>query len=51
MVLSDTGFYARGQVTYVTPATGAATSFDLYVRGLLPTSTGVQLGPDCAGQS
>ena len=26
------------------PPTGAATSFDLYVRGLLPTSTGVQLG-------
>ncbi len=44
MVLSDTGFYAGGLVTYVTPATGAATSFDLYVRGLLPTSTGVQLG-------
>jgi hypothetical protein len=28
----------------VTPATGAATSFDLYVRGLLPTTTGIQLG-------
>lgn len=43
-VLSDKGFYASGQVTYVTPATGAATSFDLYVRALEPTSTGVQLG-------
>jgi hypothetical protein len=43
-LLSDKGFYASGQVTYVTPATGAATSFDLYVRGLLPTSTGIQLG-------
>ena len=43
-VLSDKGFYAAGQVTYVTPATGPATSFDLYVRGLLPTSTGIQLG-------
>jgi len=43
-VLSDTGFYAGGQITYVTPATGAATSFDLYVRGLLPTNTGIQLG-------
>jgi hypothetical protein len=43
-VLSDKGFYASGQITYVTPPTGAATSFDLYVRGLLPTSTGVQLG-------
>lgn len=43
-ILSQDGFYARGQVTYVTPATGAATSFDLYVRGLLPTSTGLSLG-------
>ena len=43
-VLSDKGFYAAGQVTYVTPATGPATSFDLYVRGLLPTTTGLQLG-------
>ena len=43
-VLSDKGFYSSGQITYVTPPTGAATSFDLYVRGLLPTSTGVQLG-------
>lgn len=43
-ILSDSGFYASGQVTYVTPATGPATSFDLYVRGLLPTSTGIQLG-------
>jgi len=43
-LLSDKGFYAAGQVTYVTPATGAASSFDLYVRGLLPTNTGIQLG-------
>jgi hypothetical protein len=43
-VLSDTGFYAAGQVTYVTPASGPATSFDLYVRGLLPTNTGLTLG-------
>ena len=43
-LLSDKGFYAAGQVTYVTPATGPATSFDLYVRGLLPTTTGIQLG-------
>ena len=43
-VLSDKGFYASGQITYVTPPSGAATSFDLYVRGLLPTNTGVQLG-------
>ena len=43
-ILSNTGFYAAGQVTYVTPTSGPATSFDLYVRGLLPTSTGLTLG-------
>jgi hypothetical protein len=43
-ILSQSGFYADGQVTYVTPASGAATSFDLYVRGLLPTTTGLTLG-------
>ncbi len=43
-LLSDTGFYAAGLVTYVTPATGDATSFDLYVRGTLPASTGVTDG-------
>jgi hypothetical protein len=43
-IVSQSGFYAGGLVTYVTPATGAATSFDLYVRGLLPTTTGIQLG-------
>ncbi len=43
-ILSQSGFYAGGQVTYVTPPTGTATSFDLYVRSVLPASTGVQLG-------
>ncbi len=43
-ILSQNGFYADGQVTYVTPASGAASSFDLYVRGLLPASTGLTLG-------
>jgi hypothetical protein len=43
-ILSQDGFYAAGQVTSVTPSTGAATSFDLYVRGLLPTTTGLSLG-------
>jgi hypothetical protein len=43
-ILSQNGFYAGGQVTYVQPATGPATSFDLYVRGLLPTTTGLTLG-------
>jgi hypothetical protein len=43
-VLTDTGFFATGQLTYVTPTSGPATSFDLYVRGLEPTNTGLTLG-------
>lgn len=43
-ILSQDGFYAAGQVTYVQPPSGTATSFDLYVRGLLPTTTGLTLG-------
>ena len=43
-ILSQNGFYASGQVTYVTPASGAATSFDMYVRGLLPATTGLTDG-------
>ena len=43
-ILSQDKFYSAGQVTYVTPASGAATSFDLYVRALLPTTTGLSLG-------
>ena len=43
-ILTNKGFFATGQVTYVTPASGAATSFDLYVRGLEPTNTGLSLG-------
>jgi hypothetical protein len=43
-ILSQDGFYAGGQITYVQPATGPATSFDLYVRGLLPATTGLSLG-------
>jgi len=43
-ILSQDGFYAGGQITYVQPSSGAATSFDLYVRGLLPTTTGLSLG-------
>jgi hypothetical protein len=39
-ILSQNGFYASGQVTYVNPSSGPASSFDLYVRGLLPTTTG-----------
>lgn len=43
-VVSQSNFYASGDLTYVQPATGAATSFELYVRGLLPTTTGLMLG-------
>jgi hypothetical protein len=43
-ILSQSGFYAGGQATFVTPSTGAATIFDLYVRGLLPTTTGLTQG-------
>jgi hypothetical protein len=43
-ILSQSGFFAGGQITYVTPSSGPATSFDLYVRGLLPTTTGLTLG-------
>jgi hypothetical protein len=43
-ILSQDGFFADGQITYVNPATGAATGFDLFVRGLLPTTTGLSLG-------
>ncbi len=43
-ILSQSGFYASGQITYVNPNSGPATSFDLYVRGLEPTNTGLALG-------
>jgi uncharacterized protein DUF4382/uncharacterized protein DUF5666 len=44
-LLSDSGFYAGGQVTYVTAtSSGPASSFDLYVRGTLPANTGVADG-------
>jgi hypothetical protein len=44
-LISDKGFYATGQITYVAETAGnPATSFDLYVRGLEPTSTGLALG-------
>jgi hypothetical protein len=46
-ILSQDGFYAGGQITYIHPslaATGPPAGFDLYVRGLLPTTTGISLG-------
>ena len=43
-ILSQDGFHAAGQVTSVVPSSGPATSFGLYVRDLLPTTTGLTLG-------
>lgn len=44
-ILTDTGFYAGGLVTYVTPSTGQATDMQFYVRHVLPsTLTQVPLG-------
>ena len=43
-IISQSGFYADGTVSYVTPASGIATAFQMYVRSLLPTDTGIQLG-------
>jgi hypothetical protein len=37
-LITDSKFYARGLVTYVTPATGQATNLDLYVRATEPSS-------------
>lgn len=37
-ILSQDGFYAAGQVTYVQPSSGVASDFQLYVRGTLPAS-------------
>jgi hypothetical protein len=45
-ILSQNGFWAGGLVTSVaqTSAGDPASSFNLYVRGLLPTTTGLTLG-------
>ena len=43
-ILSQSGFYAGGQATYVTKGTSGASSFDMYVRGLLPSTTGLAQG-------
>jgi hypothetical protein len=43
-IISQNGFYASGLVTYVNPATGPASSFEFYVRGVVPSTTGVQPG-------
>ncbi|MGA3009152.1 MAG: DUF4382 domain-containing protein [Terracidiphilus sp.] len=48
-ILSQNGFYADGQITYVIPpasnvAGAPPMGFDLYVRSLLPANTAVTLG-------
>lgn len=43
-IISQSGFYAGGTVTTVNPMTGPANTFQMYVRSLLPTSTGLQVG-------
>ena len=44
-ILSQNGFYAAGQITYVQPSSGNASDFQLYVRGTLPaTGDGVTDG-------
>jgi hypothetical protein len=43
-ILSQDGYWAAGLVTYLTPAQGAATSLNLYVRAELPEDTGLTLG-------
>ena len=43
-ILSQDGYWAAGLITYVTPAQGAATSLNMYVRGELPADTGLTLG-------
>lgn len=45
-ILSQNGFWAGGLITSVaqTAPGDPATSFDLYVRGLLPSTTGLTLG-------
>ena len=39
-IVSQEKFWAGGLITFVNPATNAATDFDLYVRSVLPSGTG-----------
>jgi hypothetical protein len=43
-ILSQDGYWAAGLITYVTPAQGAATSLNMYVRAELPADSGLTLG-------
>jgi Domain of unknown function (DUF4382)/Domain of unknown function (DUF5666) len=43
-ILSQDSFYAGGLITYVNPPVNTATSFDLFVRDVLPANTGFSSG-------
>ncbi|MHB8303264.1 MAG: DUF4382 domain-containing protein [Acidobacteriaceae bacterium] len=43
-IVSQHGYYAGGLITYVNPTAGPANTFQMYVRGTLPTGTGIQPG-------
>ena len=43
-ILSQDSFFAGGLITFVDPATGTASDFDLYARNVLPPGTGFQSG-------
>jgi Domain of unknown function (DUF4382)/Domain of unknown function (DUF5666) len=43
-ILSEDKFYAGGLITYVDPPMGTAQDFDLYVRDVLPSGTGLSSG-------
>lgn len=43
-VVTQTGYYANGLVTYVNPSSGPASNFQMYVQGTLPAGTGITLG-------
>ena len=43
-VVSNSGFYFGGLLTFVNPATGPATSADVYVRDELPSVNGISPG-------
>lgn len=43
-IVSQDKFFAGGLITFVDPPTNTATDFDLFVRSVLPSSTGFQSG-------
>jgi Domain of unknown function (DUF4382)/Domain of unknown function (DUF5666) len=43
-ILSQNKFFAGGLITFVDPAVNTANDFDLYVRSVVPSNTGLQVG-------